>query len=283
MRIGIILGSAAHARVIGGDGHGLERISPLAATGQLLGEAERLPEAPAPYGMASSPVYRTAFGEGSHHFLWLFRHGVGEEAILPHRINYAANIHALAHNGAELIIAFNLVGSLIDEAPPGSHATPDQVIDYTWGRCASMREIGELPPNITVARHLDFTEPFHEPLRCQWRALAAKAGVEVRDGGVCAVTQGPRLESKAEVARIGIDGGAYVNMTLCPEVALARELGIDYLCSAFVSNWAAGVRDSERVIDIGESMRLAEAGLGEFMRIIDTWSQEPAALEPGPR
>ena len=187
------------------------------------------------YGKPSAPVHRLCFCE--RNVLSLARHGEGH-TLPPHMINYRANILALKILGVEAIIALNTVGVVSQVRDSGEIAVPDQLLDYTWGRDHTIYDgrRGDV-------EHIDFTEPFATRLRTGLLAAAGKAGVDCYDGGVYAATQGPRLETAAEVDRLERDGADYVGMTAMPEAAIAREVGIDYACIAMVVNRAAGRGD----------------------------------------
>jgi len=187
------------------------------------------------YGKPSAPVHRLRFGE--HQVLSLARHGEGH-SLPPHTINYRANILALKIMGAEEIIALNTVGVVSQVRDSGETAIPDQLLDYTWGREHTIYDgkRGEVG-------HIDFTEPFSAGLRADLLAAAGRAGVDCYDGGVYATTQGPRLETAAEVDRLERDGVDYVGMTAMPEAALAREVEVGYACIAMIVNRAAGRGD----------------------------------------
>jgi len=153
----------------------------------------------------------------------------------PHVINYRANLLALKELGAELVIALNTVGVVSDKREPGQLAVPDQIIDYTWGRAHSIYD-----EEIADFAHIEFTEPFAPSVREALLAAADAAGVDCFDGGVYAATQGPRLESAAEVDRLERDGADYIGMTAMPEASLAHELELDYACLSLIVNRAAG-------------------------------------------
>lgn len=187
------------------------------------------------FGHPSAPVHRLRFGENS--VLSLARHGEGH-TLPPHGINYRANILALKKLGADATIALNTVGVVSKVRASGEIAIPDQLLDYTWGRehtifDGTRGEVG----------HIDFTEPFSSELRTGLLAAASRAGVDCYDGGVYATTQGPRLETAAEVDRLERDGADYVGMTAMPEAAIAREVDMDYACIAMIVNRAAGRGD----------------------------------------
>lgn len=187
------------------------------------------------WGVPSAPVHRLCVGDC--HVLSLARHGEGH-TLPPHAINYRANVVALKKLGAKSIIALNTVGVVSDVRESGQIAVPDQILDYTWGRDHTIYD-----GRRSVVEHIDFTEPFAPKLRERLLAAAAEAGVDCHDGGVYATTQGPRLETAAEVDRIERDGADYVGMTAMPEAAIAREVGLDYVCIAMIVNRAAGRGD----------------------------------------
>jgi len=187
------------------------------------------------WGVPSAPVHRLCFGDCN--VLTLARHGEGH-TLPPHKINYRANIVALKKLGADSIIALNTVGVLSDVSDSGQIAVPDQLLDYTWGREHTIYD-----GRRGVVEHIDFTEPFSADLRKGLLGAAAKAGIDCYDGGVYATTQGPRLETAAEVDRLERDGADFVGMTAMPEAAIAREVGLEYACIAMIVNRAAGRGD----------------------------------------
>jgi purine nucleoside phosphorylase len=166
---------------------------------------------------------------------WLLpRHG-DPHVIPPHRVNYRANMQALKLAGARAVVALNTVGAIHPRHAPGDLAVPDQLIDYTYGRDHSIYDGAS-----ATLDHVEFTQPFCGRLREALLAAAGTAGVACHDGGVYAVTQGPRLETAAEVDRLERDGADFIGMTAMPEAALARELGMRYACLTLVVNRAAG-------------------------------------------
>ncbi len=184
------------------------------------------------YGVPSAPLRRLNYDQ--HHVWALARHGEAHD-IAPHRINYRANLAALAMVGVDSVIALNTVGVIRRQLYPGQLAVPDQVIDYTWGRDHSIHD-----GSSATLDHIDFTRPFSEPLRAELLASAARIDVDCHDGGVYGVTQGPRLETAAEVDRFDRDGVDFLGMTAMPEAALAREFGMQYACLSLIVNFAAG-------------------------------------------
>ncbi|NND54747.1 MAG: S-methyl-5'-thioinosine phosphorylase [Gammaproteobacteria bacterium] len=182
------------------------------------------------WGECSAPVERWAQGDDT--VLFLPRHG-RDASIAPHRVNYRANIQALADLGATRIIALNAVGGITSAA--GSLVVPEQLIDYTWGREHTYYDGSD-----GSLEHVEITEPYDSNLRKSLVSAATLAGVPVEAGGVYGVTQGPRLETAAEVDRLERDGCTLIGMTSMPEAGLAAELGVAYACLALVVNAAAG-------------------------------------------
>ena len=184
------------------------------------------------FGTPSANVHRLRFG--NRNVLSLCRHGAGH-TLPPHAINYRANILALKKLGADAIVGLNTVGVITPRVAPGTLAVPDQLLDYTWGRQQTLFD-----GRRGIVEHVDFTEPFTQSLRQELLVAARRAGVVCHDGGVYAATQGPRLETAAEIDRLERDGADFVGMTAMPEAVLAREAGVEYACIAMVVNPAAG-------------------------------------------
>lgn len=211
-----------------------------------------------PWGAPSAPLRVGSFAGTS--VMFLARHGDGHH-IPPHRINFRANLHALAEAGARQVIAVAAVGSMLEAFPPGAIALPEDLVDYTWGRGHSYSDSADAP-----LQHIDFTEPF-APLR--GRMIALDGAAEGRhDGGVLAVTQGPRLETAAEVRRLVRDGCGMVGMTSMPEAALARELGLEYAVVAVCVNWAAGMGSGDIHGEIAEHAARGMARLRDHLSAV---------------
>jgi 5'-methylthioinosine phosphorylase len=189
-------------------------------------------------------VMRTPYGEPSGPLLhgrlcgkevvFLPRHGRGH-TIPPHMVNFRANIWALKNTGVHSVIAVAAVGGIHADLQPAMLAIPDQIIDYTWSRKHTYFE-----NDLSEVTHIDFTRPYSEPLRRLLIEAARKLGIAFADSGTYGATQGPRLETAAEIDRLERDGCTLVGMTGMPEAALARELELDYACCAVVANRAAG-------------------------------------------
>ncbi len=213
------------------------------------------------YGAPSGPIRIGALA--GKRVAFLARHGEGH-SVPPHRINYRANLAALKAVGAQRVLALNTVGGITERFGPRVLGCPDQLIDYTWGRISTLSE--ETGSDVL---HVDFGDPYTPMLRREILAAAIAADVAVVDGGCYGATQGPRLETKAEIARMRRDGCDLVGMTGMPEAGLARELGLDYACLAIVANWAAGAGpDPDEQITLEEVLahvEAASAGLGPLL------------------
>lgn len=190
-----------------------------------------------PYGSPSAD-YLTGEVNGVA-VVFLARHG-NPHSIPPHKINYCANIWGLKQLGVENIIAVAAVGGITPDMAPAHIAIPDQIIDYTYGRKHTFFE----DPG-TAVTHIDFTYPYSQPLRAKLIDAASLAGIKVSPRATYGCTQGPRLETTAEIVRMEKDGCDIVGMTAMPEAALARELEFNYASMAVVANWAAGKTESE--------------------------------------
>jgi 5'-methylthioinosine phosphorylase len=192
-----------------------------------------------PYGPASGEVVLGDFA--GKRLAFLARHGESH-ALAPHRVNYRANLWALHALGARRVIGVNAVGGIRADMGPRVLVVPDQLIDYTHGRVTSFCDAEGVE-----VRHIDFSEPYTASLRQALLAAADRAGIAMIDGGCYGATQGPRLETRAEIARMKRDGCDLVGMTGMPEAALARELELEYACLALVANFAAGCGDEAEI------------------------------------
>lgn len=209
-----------------------------------------------PYGEPSSAVLTLAIGGAR--VACIARHGENH-TLAPHEINYRANLWALEQRGIRSCIGINTVGAIDAALSPGDLAVPDQLIDYTHGRVSSF---GGAP-----VMHVDFTEPFSPMLRGRLAIAAADCGLMVR-AGTYGVTQGPRLETAAEIERLARDGCAMVGMTAMPEAALARELGLEYAICAVVVNHAAG-RSPDGAPIAEQIERFTAAGLAKARAVME--------------
>lgn len=215
----------------------------------------------------------TAFGDpsgaltlgriGGHEVMFLARHGDGH-SIPPHQVNYRANIQALKDAGATRIASVATVGGIRRGFGPGALVVPDQIIDYTWGRASTFFE----GPGAKVT-HIDFTRPYSVSMRNAILAAAGACAEPIADGGCYGVTQGPRLETAAEILRMERDGADLVGMTAMPEAALAREAELEYAAIAVVANHAAGKEDSAQAISLGAIETVVEQAMQRVLRILE--------------
>ncbi len=218
-------------------------------------------------------VVRTPYGEPSgaltfgrirgKEALFLARHGYGH-TIAPHEVNYRANLWALKEEKVEGVVSVASVGGIRSDLGPGSLLLPDQIIDYTWGRRSTYFEGAASP-----VTHIDFTEPYSAALRARILQAAQACGEKVFGRGTYAATQGPRLESAAEINRLERDGADVVGMTGMPEAALARELGLEYAALAVGANFAAGRGDSAHAVPLERIEAVLAQAMGRVRRIIE--------------
>nr|WP_298414271.1 S-methyl-5'-thioinosine phosphorylase [uncultured Halomonas sp.] len=222
-------------------------------------EVAKRHSAETPLGAASAGVVQgTLKGQD---ILFLARHGHPHK-LPPHRVNYRANLWALKQAGASRIVGINAVGGIDPTLRPGALVVPDQLIDYTLGRESTYFD-GRFRP----LKHIDFSWPYDDALRNTLIMAGEQAAEVIEDGGVYGCTQGPRLETAAEIARMARDDCRLVGMTGMPEAVLARELSIPYACLALVVNPAAGVVESE--ITMAEIEAALENGIERVKRVVD--------------
>lgn len=211
-----------------------------------------------PYG-APSAVFVTGELCGKE-VIFLARHG-NPHTIAPHKINYRANIWALKQLGVEKIIAVAAVGGITQEMVPAHIAIPDQIIDYTYGRLHTFFDDEKYP-----LTHIDFSYPYNQELRAGLITAAAAADISISTYGTYGCTQGPRLETAAEIKRLAQDGCDLVGMTGMPEAALAKELGIAYAAISVIANWGAGISAGEiTMAEIEENLHVGMANMAKVL------------------
>ena len=206
-----------------------------------------------PYGAPSGDIHLGEYA--GREVMFLARHG-HPHRFPPHKVNYRANIWALKQAGAEAILAVNAVGGIHPHMGTGHFCVPHDLVDYTSGRDHTF-----FADDLEHVTHIDFSFPYSAPLRARLIAALAAEGCAHSDFGVYACTQGPRLETVAEIARLERDGCDIVGMTGMPEAALARELELEYGCLALVVNPAAG--KSVAVITMAEIEQALHDGIGK--------------------
>ena len=218
-------------------------------------------------------VMRTPYGEPSgaflfgtlnqHEVIFLARHGYGH-TIPPHLVNYRANLWALREQGVSEVVSVATVWGIRADLTPGVIVVPDQIIDYTHGRDATFFDTRDTPYS-----NANFTLPYSPELRDRILRSAGIVQQPCLDGGVYAATQGPRLDSAAEINRYERDGADMVGMTGMPETALAMELELKYATIAVVVNYAAGRGDSKRGINREQASATAGAAVGRVRSILE--------------
>jgi 5'-methylthioadenosine phosphorylase len=219
-----------------------------------------------PYGEPSGAL---TFGRlARSEVVFVARHGYGH-TLAPHEINYRANLWALKELKVQGVVSVATVGGIRADIVPGSLVIPDQIIDYTHSRKSTFFEGSEMP-----VIHVDFTEPYTPALRLRLLDAAQRCNEPVIDGGTYACTQGPRLETAAEIERIARDGGDLVGMTGMPETALAREAGLAYATLAVVVNHAAGRGDSLHAIKLEELEQMMHASMTRAVRILTAFFED---------
>ncbi|HEY4374368.1 MAG TPA: S-methyl-5'-thioinosine phosphorylase [Burkholderiales bacterium] len=220
-----------------------------------------------PYGEPSGPL---SFGKlAGHEVVFLARHGYGH-TIPPHRINYRANMWALRDAKVEGVLAVASVGGIREDLNPGDLLVPDQIIDYTHSRDHTFFDGTGAP-----VTHIDFTQPYSQSVRDRLLAAAGEAGEAVHDGAVYGCSQGPRLETAAEIRRMKQDGCDLVGMTGMPEAALSRELHLPYACLAVVVNHAAGLGDSRQSISVAHLDEMSKKAMARVARILGAFAAQP--------
>jgi 5'-methylthioadenosine phosphorylase len=195
-----------------------------------------------PHGPTSSEV-TIAEVDGTR-VAFLPRHGVGH-SLPPHRINYRANIGAMARLGVRALVAPFAAGSLRREIAPGDLVVVDQFVDRTWGRPDTFHDdFADGPQHAVVA------DPYDARLAAVLADAGRAHGFTVHDAGTVVVVNGPRFSTRAESAWFRQCGWDVVNMTQYPEVALAAEAGVPFAGLALVTDYDSGVDDDPDVAPV---------------------------------
>ncbi|HHT9117511.1 MAG TPA: phosphorylase family protein [Candidatus Hypogeohydataceae bacterium YC38] len=228
-------------------------------------KGRRLGERQTPFG-PSQPLY--LLRANTTEFLFLSRHGEkGYEVSAPY-VNYRANIFALKDAGARKIVAWSGPGAISRGFSIGQYVIVDDVLDETRGRCSTFFEKGGLG-------FIRQNPVFCPSLRRLLSETLKRLELGFTDQGTYVCTQGPRLETPAEVRKYASFGGKLVGMTLVPEVFLAKELEMCYAALCYVSNYAEGVVDRPfRAGELFEGLSNSEEGrrvtqaVAQFPRVI---------------
>lgn len=214
-----------------------------------------------PWGAPSGPL-KLCNLEGCE-LVFLARHGpAGGPVIPPHRVNYRANLWALREARVQHVLGINAVGGIVPATGPGRLVIPDQLIDYTWGREHSYSGDERFP-----LRHVEFTTPYSTAFRTKLLATAERLRLDVLPTGTYGATQGPRLETAAEIDRLERDGCHVVGMTGMPEAGLARELDLSYAICCVVVNRAAGRGPADLTIHAEIEASMA-AGMRQVRQLV---------------
>ena len=209
-----------------------------------------------PYG-GPSDTYRLGRLSGKD-IAFLPRHGA-QHSLQPHRINYRANIWGFRELGVERIISIGASGGISPNMKPGTITLPDQLIDSTSGRLSSYYDKDEVV-------HIDFTDPFCGDLRKYLVHASEGSDVKCINHGTYICTNGPRLETAAEIRAFGILGADMVGMTAMPEAALARELEICFAGISIITNFAAGITGEKLTsVEVVETMQASSAKLKSLL------------------
>lgn len=234
--------------IIGGSG--LASLAGLEITGEM--------ESDTPYGKPSAKLVSGSLA--GTEIIFLARHG-SPHTIPPHMINYRANLWALKDSGVNSVIGVNAVGGITGEMHPQKIVIPDQIIDYTWSR-----EHTYFEEDLHQVTHVDFTHPYSASLRDRIINAAETLDLDLITNGTYGATQGPRLETAAEIRRMQKDGCNIVGMTGMPEAGLARELSLEYASISLVVNWAAGIRDE--LITMETIQEHLDQGMKNIMQLL---------------
>ncbi|MGP8077156.1 MAG: S-methyl-5'-thioadenosine phosphorylase [Thermoplasmata archaeon] len=194
-----------------------------------------------PWGAPSGPIEE---GEvGGMRVLFLARHGAGH-SIPPHRVNYRANIDALRSLGAEAIVTVSSVGSLREELAPGTFVLPSQFVDLTKQRPTTFYDGGRV-------YHVSLADPFCPDLTRRASDVGRELGMPFSGGRTYVCVEGPRFSTRAE-STFFRGFADVIGMTLVPEVTLARERALCYLCLAMVTDfdvWADRPVDTREILE----------------------------------
>jgi 5'-methylthioadenosine phosphorylase len=228
-----------------------------------------------PFGSASGAIVRGRI-EGRE-VLFMARHGAGHR-LLPHEVNYRANIYALKRAGATQVLGFSAVGSLDERLAPGDLAVPGQYFDWTkGGRERSFFGRG-------VAAHVSTAEPVSANL-VDWIAAGARAtGVTLHRDVTYACVEGPRLGTRAESLFLQRAGCHLVGMTNVPEVFLAREAQLCYATIGIVTDYDCWMDDPARHVTVSAIFALYRESLAKATALLRALlAGPPAAVEPASR
>ncbi len=177
-------------------------------------------------------------------FWFLPRHGMAHH-LPPHKINYRANIAALKQIGIEKTIALFTVGSINPKYKVNSFTIVDQYIDMSHRQDSTFYQ----ETKDQTVKHMQMNRPYCDTLRKKLIEYGENSHLNIHSTGTYICTNGPQLETPAEINFYRMIGADLVGMTGFPEVALAREANIHYAAIAYSVNWAAGMESQIELID----------------------------------
>jgi 5'-methylthioadenosine phosphorylase len=242
--------------IIGGTG--LYELAGLHVEERIAGET--------PFGMPSGEVLRGRIGEQS--LLFLSRHGAGHR-LLPHEVNYRANVYALKRAGATMLLGFSAVGSLAEEVAPGDLAVPEQYFDWTRGT----RERTFFGNG--VAAHVSTAQPVSGAMASALLASAQAQNLTLHGGLTYACIEGPRLGTRAESNFLRQAGCHLVGMTNVPEVFLAREAQLAYATVGIVTDYDCWMDDPARHVSATGIFALYGQSLVKARQLLDHFLSRP--------
>ena len=217
-------------------------------------------DADTPFGAASGAVMRGRVG--GQQILFLARHGAGHR-LLPHEVNYRANIFALKRAGATMLLGFSAVGSLAEQVAPGELAMPTQYFDWTRGtRERTFFGAG-------VAAHVSTATPVSLALVDAAAAAASALGIPLHRDLTYACVEGPRLGTRAESHFLRQAGCHLVGMTNVPEAFLAREAQMAYATVGIVTDYDCWMEDPSRHVNVAGIFELYGQSLVKARRLLD--------------
>ncbi|MEO8279009.1 MAG: MTAP family purine nucleoside phosphorylase [Ideonella sp.] len=219
-----------------------------------------------PFGAPSGVIRRGRIGE--HELLFLARHGTGHR-LLPHEVNYRANIFALKRAGATRILGFSAVGSLTEDIAPGDFAIPNQYFDWTRGR----RELSFFGKG--VAAHVSTARPVSSNMVDWVERGAISKGYRLHRDVTYACVEGPRLGTRAESLFMRQAGCQLVGMTNVPEVFLAREAQICYATVGIVTDYDCWMEDASRHVTVASIFALYAEAVARARQLLDQLLTSP--------
>ncbi|MDG1929043.1 MAG: MTAP family purine nucleoside phosphorylase, partial [Nitrospinaceae bacterium] len=201
-------------------------------TKESLGKEKKCQSIDTPYG-ESTPIHH--FSIDGLEFLFLSRHGEIDYSITAPFVNYRANIYALKECGVQRIIAWSGPGIINTAFEPGDFVVPHDIIDETKNRPTTFFDN-------TGIGFIRQSQPFCPQISNALHNVLHETELQHHNQAVYACTEGPRLETPAEIRKLRILGADLVGMTLAPEAFLAREKEICYTPFCYLTNYAEGVK-----------------------------------------